>query len=463
MKLLTLAMTKRTHELALRHLFPGDGLEAAGVFICNQGSGKHHQRLVAAEFVGLPHELSDRRMNRVEWPFETHFPPDAITDIERLGQSVITVHSHPEGGKDFSKVDDKNDRELFQSVNAWFDDHRVNGSAIMLPDGAIAARAVGESGKFHGFRSVNVVGDNIFIWNTTAHRHSTEYERKLSQTFGKGTINRLRAMKVGVVGCSGTGSVVIELLARNCVGQLVIVDNDVLEEKNLNRIVNGSMADARRRKSKVETISEAVERTGLGTQIDAYDALTDSPEVVSALIDCDILFGCVDSAFGRYHLECIASAYLIPYFDVGVHIDADGTGNVSAADAVAHYIHPDGRDLWSRGAYHMDQVVSENWRRMNPEHYAQQRAAGYLASVGEEQPAVMSVNMQAACMAFNDFIARLHAFRLDQDREFATQRFRLVHGCFESEIDDGKPHRLFKRYRGAGDNSLLVRNNIRRD
>ena len=146
-----------------------------------------------------------------------------------------------------------------------------------------------------------------------------------------------------------------------------------------------------------------------------------------------------------------------------MHIDADGTGDIGAADAVSHYVHPDGGDLWSRGAYQMDQVTAENWQRADPEHYEQQRVAGYLAAVGEDQPAVMSVNMQAACMAFNDFLARVHAIRFDQNREFATQRFRLVHGCFEVEADDGKPHRLFERYRGTGDNSLLVRNNIRRD
>ncbi len=121
-------------------------------------------------------------------------------------------------------------------------------------------------------------------------------------------LDRLRAMRVGVVGCSGIGSIVIELLTRNCIGQLVIVDNDVIEEKNLNRIINCLIVDAKSKRSKVKAISEAVERTGLGTQIDAYDALTDSPEVVSALIDCDVLFGCVDSAFGRYHLECLASS-----------------------------------------------------------------------------------------------------------------------------------------------------------
>ena len=463
MKFPMLAMTERTHETAFRYLFPGDGLEAAGVFLCNQGLGKHRQRLLATEFVALPHELSEKRAERVTWPFEAHFAPDRISEIDRRGQSIVTVHSHPGGENRFSRIDDRNDRELFGSVNAWFDDERINGAAIMMPDGSVSARAVLGNGRFLSFKSVNVVGDSIRIWKEGTRSLSTAYEEKLSQTLGPGTLDRLRAMKIGVVGCSGTGSIVIELLARNCVGEMVIVDDDVLEEKNLNRIVNGTMADAGKKLAKVNAIKKAIERTGLETRVDAYRALTDSPDVVSALVDCDVIFGCVDSAFGRYHLECVASAYLIPYFDVGVHVEADGTGNIGAADAVAHYVHPDGRDLWSRGAYDMEQVTAENWRRADPGHYARQRVAGYLAEVGEEQPAVMSVNMQAACMAFNDFIARVHGFRLDRNREFAVQRFRLVHGCYECETDDGSPHRLFDRHRGAGDDSLLVRNNTRHD
>ncbi|MCY4005813.1 MAG: ThiF family adenylyltransferase [Rhodobacteraceae bacterium] len=463
MKSLTLAMTRRLHTEAFQYLFPGDGLEAAGIFICNQGTGTHHQRLVVTEFVAVPHELSDRRTGLVVWPFEAHFDPQRIARIDRERQSIMTIHSHPGGGTGFSRIDDRNDRELFASVNAWFDDGRFNGSAIMVPDGVVVARAVTEEGQFRPFRSVNVVGETISIWNTEEGHFSTAYETKMRQTLGRGTLERLRKMRVGVVGCSGTGSIIIELLARNCIGTLVLVDDDVVEEKNLNRLVNSTLADAQDGKPKVHALAAAINRAGLGTHVDAHNALTDSPDVLGALIDCDAIFGCVDSAFGRYHLDCLASAYLIPYFDVGVHLDADGTGNIRAADAVAHYIHPEGRDLLSRGAYDLNQVRAETYQRTDPDTYARHQAAGYLVSVGEEQPAVMSVNMQAACMAFNDFLARVHAFRWDPDCEFATQRFQLTHGCYERETDDGAPCPLFKKYQGMGDSSILVQSNLCHD
>ena len=311
--------------------------------------------------------------------------------------------------------------------------------------------------------TISVVGDNIHIWKQLRQKKQTAYHGKLSQTFGQGTLDLLRNMRVGVVGCSGTGSIIIELLVRNCVGELVIVDNDVIEEKNLNRIINSTMSDARKKWPKVSTIKQAIRRIGMNTNVEAVQGLTDSSEVVRALVDCDVIFGCVDSAFGRYHLDCLASAYLTPYFDVGVHLEANGKGGITAADAVSHYIHPEGDSLLSREAYTMEQVTAENWQRKDPAYYQQQHMAGYLAAVGDEQPAVMSINMQAACTAFNDFIARIHHYRFDDNREFASQRFRLVHGHHESTADKGKPHPLIKKYMGTGDGSLLVRNNISHD
>ena len=459
-----LAMTAQQHAALCGYLFPGDGLEAAAILLCNRGTGRRTQRLLVAEQVCLPHDRSQRQRGRVAWPFEDHLPPERIAEIDGNGQSIVTVHSHPNGHAAFSPLDDENDRALFASVCNWFDDGRTNGAAIMLPDGRLLGRTVNNRGEFAEMEAISVVGDDIRFWKASrpAQGMTAALNDKLAQTFGSGTLALLRTMRVGVVGCSGTGSIVVELLARNGIGELTLVDDDVVEEKNLNRIVNSSFEDARARRRKAATLKGAVERMGTGCRVECLQAQTDSAEVLAALVDCDVIFGCVDTAFGRYHLDCLASANLIPYFDVGVHIEADGQRGIQAADAVSHYVHPQGASLLARGAYTMEQVAAENARRHDPAHYHRQRAAGYLAAVGDEQPAVISVNMQAACMAFNDFLARIHAYRFDPNRDFATQRFRLVHGSYENSSDDACPHPLLKRYMGAGDGSVLVRNNLRR-
>ena len=460
MKKAILAMTQRQRDEIHHVLFPGDNLETAAVLLCNQGDGKSFKRLIVAEILTLPHQRFVRKKNHIVWPVVEFFTPEKITEIDQKKLSIVTIHSHPEGANYFSAVDDTTDQELFHSIHNWFDDGRPLGSAIMLPNGAIRGRTIDALGKFSEMASVSIVGDEIFLYKPDTQIYQEDYELKLLQTFGKGTLKILKSMRVGVAGCSGTGSIVIELLSRSCVGELVIIDNDVVEIKNLNRIINSNDSAAKDKTPKVHVLKNAIEATGMGTKVYDYKHLTDHTQAVKALIDCDVIFGAVDSASGRYHLDCIASAYFIPYFDIGVNLEVDQKGKILAADAVAHYVRPDGSSLLSRHGYSMEQVTAEIYYRNDPDFYDKNRMAGYLAEVGEDQPAVISVNMQAACMAFNDFLARIHFFRLDENSAFATQKFRLVHGHYEIELDNGVPHPLLKKYAGTGDNSMLVQNNI---
>lgn len=58
---------------------------------------------------------------------------------------------------------------------------------------------------------------------------------KLEVIMGKGSLEKLAASSVLVLGCGGVGSNCIEALARGGVGKLIIVDRDVVSESNINR------------------------------------------------------------------------------------------------------------------------------------------------------------------------------------------------------------------------------------
>lgn len=70
----------------------------------------------------------------------------------------------------------------------------------------------------------------------------------------------------------------------------------------------------------------------------------------------------------------------------------------------------------------MDRVSAEGLRRTNPGLYRAQRDEGYIRGVDENRPAVISVNAQLASMLVNEFLARLHPYRYDDNREFAIVR-----------------------------------------
>ena len=53
--------------------------------------------------------------------------------------------------------------------------------------------------------------------------------------FGDAGIEKLQKANVMIVGCGAVGSFAVEALARAGVGNLIIIDSDVIEESNINR------------------------------------------------------------------------------------------------------------------------------------------------------------------------------------------------------------------------------------
>ena len=100
----------------------------------------------------------------------------------------------------------------------------------------------------------------------------------------------------------------------------------------------------------------------------------------------------------------LATFYLQPYFDVGIKIEADGVGGVEQVCGTVHYLQPGKSSLLSRGTYTMEQVRAAGLCRTNPAAYATELHSKYLVGVQEERPAVMSVNMQFASLAVNEFL-----------------------------------------------------------
>ncbi len=455
----SLSLSGKQHKELKAHLF-ADDLESAALIFCHQAIGKNQIKIIAYEIILIDDKECKRTKTNIIWPVDKYLSSKKIEEIDKNKLSIITIHSHPKGCDNFSQIDNDNDRILFSSINNWFDDNRVNGSAVMLPSGNIFGRIVNKEGKFIPLSYISIAGSSIKILQHKKQDQDVKvplFAKRITQTFGKGTFSILQNIKVGVVGCSGTGSIIIELLARNCIGNLVIVDPDVVEEKNLNRILNTSMENAQNLSAKVEVLEKAITDIKLGTKTEIHQLTTNNNKVISALKECDVLFGCVDSAIGRYHLDCLSSAYLIPYFDVGVALNSDKKGNVSQAFMASHYVEPAKSSLLSRGVYTSEQVSAESLKVSNPDHYEQQKKEGYIAGVEEDRPAVISINMQAACMAFNDFMARIHNYRIDNNSDFDIQRMSLTHGYYEHQKDSNTIHPLFLKDLGKADQSNLLK------
>lgn len=417
------------HEALRSHLCPGDGLEAVAFALCGRRRDEAGQTLLVRELCAVPHDACRRAADRVTW--RTDLLPDLCARAKAQGLAVLRLHSHPTGYERFSKFDDSSDAATFEAIFAWLDSPEPHASAVMLPDGRLFGRAVFEGG-FAPLQSIEVAGEAISCWPAEEPRYAPDAHLEAQeQLLGRRTTHLLRQLSAAIVGCSGTGSVVAELLCRLGIGRLVLVDHDKVEARNLNRILGTRHSDIGR--AKVEVLAETIHATGLGTIAVPYPRNLYSAEAVRAVAGCDILFGCLDTAEGRHLLNRLATFYLLPYFDLGVHLRADGKGGVDEASAAVHYIQPGRSTLLDRRAYRLETVRAEGLRRQHPERYADGPDADYIEGAQEDSPAVASINGLVGSAAVNEFLARLHPFRSKPPEQCAVIFLNLMETAIHTE------------------------------
>jgi ThiF family len=239
------------------------------------------------------------------------------------------------------------------------------------------------------------------------------------------------------------------------VGRLILVDPERVEEKNLNRILNATMDDAVAGRYKVHVAADAVNRMKLGTVVIPIPENIINPGVVRIVAESDVVIGTMDGAEGRNLLNRLATFYCIPYFDVGVRLEADGCGGISQICGSVNYLQPGGSSLLSRKAITPEDIAAEGLRRTDPAAYVEQVKARYIKGVQEDRPAVVSVNMHYASLAVNELLARLHPYRDDWNEGFAWFGSSLTQARF-FQASDGEPCRSLSRHVGRGDVTPLL-------
>jgi ThiF family/Prokaryotic homologs of the JAB domain len=455
----TLALAGMHHGALRAHLYPGDGNESVAFLACGRRDSERKLRLTVQDVFHVPHDVCTiRTPDQVTWPTDAIAP--LLDRAAALGLSLIKVHSHPGGYSQFSDIDDAADAKLFPLVHGWVEADVPHGSAVMLPCGRMFGRLYDSAGKATPIDLISAAGDDLHFWfSDEIGAGVPAFAASHAQAFDIGTIQRLQRLTFGAVGASGTGSPTIEQLARLGAAEIVSVDDDRMEARNVNRVINSTMEDVRQERFKVDVLADAVERMGLGTNFRRFTRSLWDLDVVRAIAECDVLFGCMDTVDGRFLLNTIATYYNIPYFDIGVRLDAvpDGPrkGTIREVCGTINYIQPGRSSLMSRGLFTMQEVAAAGLRRKDPAAYARQIKDGYIKGVQGHRPAVISLNMLGSSLAVNEFLARLHPFREEPNGDFAAVTFSL--SSMEIINDpESAPCPILKKCVGRGDVEPLV-------
>lgn len=421
-----LTMTGGQHRQLHSHLFPGDGLEAAAVLLCRD-AGLSVRKLMVVDLTLVPHDQCRRSPYRLVWPGQ--FIADAINVAEDDGLSIILLHSHPGGFRQFSDIDNESDAEVVTSIFAGWggvSPRAGHGSAIMMPDGEVIGRTYDDRHQCRAIDTVAVVGDEMRFW-----RNGCE-SSEAPMAFGADMTCELGKLHACIIGVSGTGSIVAEQLARMGFGKMTLIDYDRVEGKNLNRILNSTLSDASSNAPKVDMFAAAIQGYRADIEVVIVGQTIASRKAVFAAAEADVIFSCVDSSEGRHIADRIAQAFMIPLFDLGVSIPtrkrSDGYTAIAEVIGRVDYIQPSGSTLGDRGVYTAASLRAEYLARVSPETHTLQLDDGYIKGAVEEAPSVIALNMRAASAAVLEFVARVFPFRHDRNSQQARSIFALADG-----------------------------------
>jgi molybdopterin/thiamine biosynthesis adenylyltransferase len=149
---------------------------------------------------------------------------------------------------------------------------------------------------------------------------------------GLGSETILRNVKIGIVGLGGGGSHVVQQAAHIGVGNYVLIDPDVVEDNNLNRLVGGTLQDVTNASPKIDIAVRIIRSLVPNAAISAH--ARPWQEIADELKDCDVIIGGLDSVTAKDDLDRFCRRFLIPYIDMGMDVHEVGGRYLIAGQVV---------------------------------------------------------------------------------------------------------------------------------
>ncbi len=404
------------------HLFPGDGDEHGAALLCGRAVVGQKQILLVREVIlavdGVDYVPGTRGYRHLTGAFVTQ----ALRRAKDLGLVYLALHNH--GGRDsvaFSTPDLKSHERGYPTLLS------LSGTPVgglVLAERALAGDIWLIDGTRTTVRATVVVGsfmDVVTDGRTTPPDDSltpaTPHARQ-ALIFGDAGNDRLRRMKVAIVGAGGVGMLIIQALSRLGVGHFVVIDPDHVSTTNLSRLPEATMRDAVGRLGngrigtltkklglnqptwKVHLATRIIRGANPTARIIAIRADVADDTVARTLLDCDFLFLAADTMLAREVINQICFQYLIPTLQVGSKVVVDRkTGAVRDVYGVIRSLGAAPGCLRCNGLINLTKLAEEAVASKEQQH--NQR---YVDEPGIEAPSVITLNAMSVGWAVNDFM-----------------------------------------------------------
>ena len=290
------------------------------------------------------------------------------------GEGIVLLHSHPRG-RGWQRLSHEDfEAELAFSTLAL----EVTGLPLvgmtLAGDGNSWSARTWQTNEPTWAESVRVVGESFIVdWNDDLRPapHPSKTHGRTIAAWGSATQASLARMRVLVVGVGSVGLDVAQRLAASGIQHLGVMDYDVVEPINLDRMIGATRRDARRVRPKATVAARLMRAASTAT----------SP------------------TWPRAVLNTLAYADLIPVIDGGINIETHlgRDGAMRGASWRSHTLVPGRACLQCSKQLAAHEVPLDMGGLFeDPEYIRRAGRAGPAATSGSPNVALLSANVSAA-------------------------------------------------------------------
>ena len=323
---------------------------------------------------------------------------------------LINIHTHPfsDLGVAFSCIDDRSEAESFPKEVVFLG--QGPHASMVFGRNSVDARGYDATSKqIFPVNEIRVIGSSgtRTLIPTSSQRIGVDnrvvedvHDRQVL-AFGRAGQRLIQRQRVGIIGCGGIGSLLFILLVRLGVCRFVLVDHDVVEISNLNRLAGSTKIDAECKVPKVKMLCDYGLSINENIRVVLVQDSVDSPKAKQALKSCDKVFGGTDNQASRDSMNRFSIQHLIPYIDCGTGIKASPDHKILHAGGQVRIVVPGLGCLRCINGIDMDKAKMEQLPEEEKQAVVQQ---GYIEGADEHAPSVVSLNGVIANLAVTEFL-----------------------------------------------------------